>query len=121
MLTSSDVNMTGLLRAAMRMRPDRILIGEVRGGEALDMLKAWNTGCPGGLCTVHANGTEEAVQRILDLAMESGLTVPPIQLIMHTIDAIVSVIRKGSQKGFIHDIVSLTEYKNGHFQFEKLV
>src|SRR5690606_36443339 len=49
MLTTATVNMTALLRDAMRMRPDRILIGEVRGGEALDMLKAWNTGCPGGI------------------------------------------------------------------------
>jgi type IV secretion system protein TrbB len=119
-LTSDDVDMTGLLRAAMRMRPDRILIGEVRGKEALDMLKAWNTGCPGGICTVHANGTEEAVQRILDLAMESGLTTPPVSLVLHTIDAVVSVIRSGNQKGFIHEIVKLGEYKNDKFIFEKL-
>jgi type IV secretion system protein VirB11 len=119
-LTSDDVDMTGLLRAAMRMRPDRILIGEVRGKEALDMLKAWNTGCPGGICTVHANGTEEAVQRILDLAMEAGLTTPPISLVLHTIDAIVSVIRNGSKKGFIHEIVKLGDYHNDKFIFEKL-
>jgi type IV secretion system protein VirB11 len=120
MLTSDDVNMTGLLRAAMRMRPDRILIGEVRGREALDMLKAWNTGCPGGICTVHANGASEAIQRILDLAMEAGLIVPPIQLVSQTIDAIVSVTRKGNQKGFIHEILALGEYKNEKFIFEKL-
>lgn len=120
MLTSDDVDMTGLLRAAMRMRPDRILIGEVRGKEALDMLKAWNTGCPGGICTVHANGAEEAIQRILDLTMEAGLTVTPIQLVLHTIDAIVSVVRKGSQKGFIHEILALGDYNNGKFSFEKL-
>lgn len=120
MLTSVDVSMTKLLRSAMRMRPDRILIGEVRGKEALDMLKAWNTGCPGGICTVHANGGVEAVQRILDLAMESGLTVPPIQLVLHTIDAIVSVTRKGNQKGFIRDILALKEHKNESFIFEKL-
>lgn len=120
MLTSDDVSMTGLLRAAMRMRPDRILIGEVRGAEALDMLKAWNTGCPGGICTVHANGSEEAVQRIIDLAMEAGLTVPPIQLVLHTINAIVSVIRNGNQKGFIREILSLGDYQHGKFSFEKL-
>lgn len=120
MLTSDEVNMTGLLRAAMRMRPDRILIGEVRGAEALDMLKAWNTGCPGGICTVHANGAAEAVQRILDLAMEAGLTIPPIQLVLHTIDAVVSVTRKGNQKGFINEILSLGEYKNASFTFKKL-
>ncbi|OAI45994.1 hypothetical protein AYO45_01930 [Gammaproteobacteria bacterium SCGC AG-212-F23] len=120
MLTSDEVNMTGLLRAAMRMRPDRILIGEVRGGEALDMLKAWNTGCPGGICTVHANGAEEAIQRIMDLAMEAGLTVLPIQLVLHTIDAIVSVERRENQKGFIKEILSLGDYKNGVFEFKKL-
>lgn len=119
-LTSDDVDMTGLLRAAMRMRPDRILIGEVRGKEALDMLKAWNTGCPGGICTVHANGTEEAVQRILDLTMEAGLTNPPVSLILHTIDAIVSVTRDGSKKGFIHEITNLGGYQNDKFVFEKL-
>jgi type IV secretion system protein TrbB len=119
-LTSNDVDMTGLLRAAMRMRPDRILIGEVRGKEALDMLKAWNTGCPGGICTVHANGTEEAIQRIVDLALEAGLAVPPISLILHAVDAIVSVARNGNEKGFITAIVKLTEYKNEYFKFEKL-
>lgn len=120
MLTSDDVNLTGLLRAAMRMRPDRILIGEVRGAEALDMLKAWNTGCPGGICTVHANGAEEAVQRILDLAMEAGLTIPPIQLVLHTLNAIVSVTRNGNKKGFIREILSLGDYQHGIFSFEKL-
>ncbi len=120
MLTTDEVTMTGLLRAAMRMRPDRILIGEVRGKEALDMLKAWNTGCPGGICTVHANGAEEAIQRILDLSMESGLSNPPIDLVRHTIDAVVSVVRKGSQKGFIHEILSLEGLKNGTFNFKKM-
>lgn len=120
MLTTSDVNMTGLLKAAMRMRPDRILIGEVRGAEALDMLKAWNTGCPGGICTVHANGTEEAIQRILDLAMEAGLKDPPIKLVLHTINAIVSVVRNINQKGFIEEIAVLRGYQNDEFKFEKL-
>jgi len=120
MLTSNAVNMTDLLKTAMRMRPDRILIGEVRGREALDMLKAWNTGCPGGICTVHANGAEEAIQRILDLAMEAGLTVPPIALVLQTIDAIVFVNRAGNQKGFIQSILKLKGYGNEKFIFEKL-
>jgi type IV secretion system protein TrbB len=119
-LTTDDIDMTALLRAAMRMRPDRILVGEVRGKEALDMLKAWNTGCPGGICTVHANSTEEAVQRILDLAMEAGVVTPPKSLVLHTIDAIVSVTRIGSQKGFIEKIVNLKEYQNERYIFEEL-
>lgn len=120
MLTSSSVNMTALVRMAMRMRPDRILIGEVRGAEALDMLKAWNTGCPGGLCTVHANSAQEAIQRILDLAMENRLTAPPLQLVAQTIDTIVSIKRKGHQKGFIHEIVTLGSYQNEQFMFTRL-
>jgi type IV secretion system protein TrbB len=120
MLTSQDVDMTNLLKAAMRMRPDRILIGEVRGREALDMLKAWNTGCPGGFCTLHANGTEEAIQRILDLTMEAGLSVPPRQLVLHTVDIIVSVGRRGHQKGFIGEIITLLEDKNEKFRFTKI-
>jgi Flp pilus assembly CpaF family ATPase len=112
--------MTQLLRTAMRLRPDRIVLGEVRGGEALDMLKAWNTGCPGGMCTVHANGAEEAAQRIVDLALEAGITTAPVGLVLHTIDAIVSVERRANQKGFIHDILSLGAYSDGTFTFEKL-
>lgn len=120
MLSTDVVSLTLLLKAAMRMRPDRILIGEVRGAEALDMLKAWNTGCPGGICTVHANGVEEAIQRLSDLAMEAGLEKPPIQLIQHTIDAVVSVGRQGNQKGFIQHIVSVGGYENEKFRFKTL-
>ncbi len=120
MLTSDSVTMNGLLRTAMRMRPDRILIGEVRGREALDMLKAWNTGCSGGICTVHAKDAAHAAQRISDLAMEAGLTVPPISLVLQTIDAVVSVVRCENQKGFIHEILALEDYKNERFKFEKL-
>jgi len=120
MLTSETIKLTGLLRSAMRMRPDRILIGEVRGSEALDMLKAWNTGCPGGICTVHANGAVEAIQRMIDLAMEAGLTVPPVQLVLHTIHAVVSVNRRGNQKGFINNILTVETYQDGQFSFKTL-
>lgn len=120
MVTSDNVTLRELLRAAMRMRPDRILIGEVRGAETHDMLKAWNTGCPGGICTVHANGAEEAIQRITDLAMEAGLVSPPIGLVLQTVDAIVSVIRVQSEKGFINEILSLEGYQNGKFEFKKM-
>lgn len=118
--TTDTITLTGLLRSAMRLSPDRILVGEVRGAEALDMLKAWNTGCPGGFCTVHANGAEEALQRILDLAMEAGLKNPPIQLVLHTINLIIFISRDGARTGFIKNILQLTGYKDGQFQFEAL-
>lgn len=104
MLTTDTVSMRDLLKSAMRMRPDRILIGEVRGAEALDMLKAWNTGCPGGICTIHANGTMEALQRVADLSLEAGLIHPPSSLISQTIDLVVFVSRHLNQSGFIQSI-----------------
>lgn len=120
MLTSISVAMTGLLHAAMRMRPDRILVGEVRGKEALDMLKAWNTGCPGGICTVHANGPEEAIQRILDLSMEAGLSLPPTGLVQHTINAVVAVGRRGHEKGFVESVVLLEKGKRNEIIYNKV-
>ena len=70
--TSRTVSMNDLLRASMRMRPDRILVGEVRGGEALTLLKAWTTGHPGGIATVHAASIEGAALRMQSLAAEAG-------------------------------------------------
>jgi type IV secretion system protein TrbB len=106
MLTSATISMRDLIHAAMRMRPDRILIGEVRGAEALELLKAWNTGCPGGICTTHANSAETALQRIADLSMEAGLTQPPWTLIKHTIGAVITIVRQGFQTGFLKEIVT---------------
>ncbi len=70
------VSLRDLVRAALRMRPDRIVVGEVRGGEALDMLQALNTGHDGSLCTVHANGPDEALVRVETLALYAGLSLP---------------------------------------------
>ncbi len=70
------VTIRDLLRGALRMRPDRILIGEVRGGEALDLLMALNTGHEGALSTVHANSPEDALRRIETLALMAGVGLP---------------------------------------------
>lgn len=107
--TTNNLSMQHLLKHTMRMSPDRILVGEVRGAEALDLLKAWNTGCPGGIATIHANGPIEAIQRLQDCAMEAGLVQPPLSLIKHTVDAVVFVTAKGNQKGFIQQIVTREE------------
>jgi pilus assembly protein CpaF len=64
------------LRGALRMRPDRIVIGEVRGGEALDLLMALNTGHEGALSTVHANSPEDALRRVETLALMAGVGLP---------------------------------------------
>lgn len=70
------VTIRDLLRNALRMRPDRIVIGEVRGTEALDLLTALNTGHDGALCTVHANSPEDALRRIETLALMAGVGLP---------------------------------------------
>ena len=68
--------MTDLLRMTLRLRPDRIIVGEVRGGEALAMLKAWNTGHPGGVATLHANSPADALRRIEELIGEVSQVIP---------------------------------------------
>jgi len=88
------VSMGDLVRSTLRLRPDRIIIGEVRGAEALDMLKAWNTGHPGGIATVHANSAAAALYRIEQLVQESVITVPR-RLIAEAIDLVVFIAGRG--------------------------
>jgi type IV secretion system protein VirB11 len=86
-----------LVRSTLRLRPDRIIVGEVRGGEALDMLKAWNTGHPGGLTTVHANSAPAALTRLEQLVQEAVVTVPRA-LIAAAIDLVVFIKGRGSER-----------------------
>lgn len=92
--TAANADMTRLVRTTMRLRPDRIIIGEVRGAEALDMLKAWNTGHPGGIATVHANSAVSALYRLEQLVQEIVVTVPR-RLIAEAIDMIVFISGRG--------------------------
>jgi type IV secretion system protein TrbB len=89
------VSLADLVRSTLRLRPDRIIVGEVRGAEALDMLKAWNTGHPGGLATVHANSARGALYRIEQLVQEATVTVPR-RLIAEAIDIFVFLEGWGS-------------------------
>jgi type IV secretion system protein TrbB len=91
------VSMADLVRSTLRLRPDRIIVGEVRGGEALDMLKAWNTGHPGGIATVHANSAAAALTRIEQLIQECVATVPRA-LIAEAIDTIVFIAGRGLER-----------------------
>ncbi|MCH4891498.1 MAG: P-type conjugative transfer ATPase TrbB [Proteobacteria bacterium SG_bin5] len=88
------VGMADLVRSTLRLRPDRIIVGEVRGAEALDMLKAWNTGHPGGIATVHANSAVSALYRLEQLVQETVVTVPR-RLIAEAIDVIVFIAGRG--------------------------
>jgi P-type conjugative transfer ATPase TrbB len=89
-----SVSMADLVRSTLRLRPDRIIVGEVRGREALDMLKAWNTGHPGGIATVHANSGPAALYRLEQLVQEAVVTVPR-RLIAEAIDMIVFISGRG--------------------------
>jgi P-type conjugative transfer ATPase TrbB len=91
------VSMADLVRSTLRLRPDRIIVGEVRGAEALDMLKAWNTGHPGGIATVHANGALPALYRLEQLVQES-IPVVPKRLIAEAIDLIVFIEGRGTAR-----------------------
>ncbi|WP_281822290.1 P-type conjugative transfer ATPase TrbB [Sphingobium sp. BS19] len=84
-----------LVRSALRLRPDRIPIGEVRGPEALDLLKAWGTGHPGGIATIHAGTAMGALRRLEQLVQEAVVMVPR-PLIAETIDLIAVLARDGS-------------------------
>ena len=99
-------SMADLVRSTLRLRPDRIIVGEVRGGEALDMLKAWNTGHPGGIATVHANSARSALYRVEQLVAESVVTVPR-RLIADAIDMVLFIAGRGSARR-VETVLSVT-------------
>jgi len=90
--TCETKTMRDLVKGCLRMSPDRIIIGEVRDGSALELLKAWNTGHPGGICTIHANSVDSTLARLEDLLLEVVQTVPQ-RLIEQAIDIIVFMNR----------------------------
>lgn len=121
MTTTPTVSMRDLVKGSLRMRPDRIIVGEVRDGAALDLLKAWNTGHPGGICTLHANSVESTPHRLEDLIREISVTVPP-HLITEAIDIVVFIQRHKDGKRFIQDIGKLlVQKKAGQYHFEKIL
>lgn len=88
------VSMAELVRATMRLRPDRVIVGEVRGGEALDLIKVWGTGHPGGIATVHASSAQGALMRLEQLILEVALT-PPRALIAEAVNVVVFIAGRG--------------------------
>lgn len=119
MRTSDSVTMRDLLKSTMRFRPDIIIVGEIRGGEALDLLKAWNSGHPGGICTIHANdcrsGLEKLEQYILEVA-----TNPQQRLIASAVDLVVTIKRKGTDR-IIDSIYEVIGYKENEYILEEVI
>jgi pilus assembly protein CpaF len=97
---TGEVSIRELVRNSLRMRPNRIVVGECRGGEALDMLQAMNTGHDGSLTTVHANSPEDAVRRLENLVLMAGMELP--------LKAIRELIHSA-----VHIIVQISRYSDG--------
>jgi type IV secretion system protein VirB11 len=114
-----DITMLECLRASMRLKPTRIVVGEVRGAEAHTLLKAWNTGHPGGLGTVHANGALFGLTRLESLVAE-GTDAPQQKLIGETVDLVIFVDPEPSLKAGrkVREMLLVTGWKDGQYQVE---
>jgi type IV secretion system protein TrbB len=114
--TSMDVSMTALLKATLRMRPDRIVVGEVRGPEALDLLMAWNTGHEGGVATVHANNARAALGRLAMLISMHPDSPRPIEpLIGEAVHMVVHIARTPDGSRRIQEVLQVNGYSNGQY------
>ena len=117
---TADASMTRLVKVSLRYRPDRILVGEVRGAEALDLLDAWNTGHPGGLATLHANSAVAGLTRLRSLVTRNEAAPKDIDsLIAECVDYVVNIVRHNKSR-IIKDIINVTDYVNGQYVFSKV-
>ncbi|WP_321876047.1 ATPase, T2SS/T4P/T4SS family [Burkholderia cenocepacia] len=119
--TSMEVDMRALLRITMRLRPDRIIIGEIRGWEAYTLLKAWTSGHPGGVATLHASDSQEALSRLTHYIFEE----PAAQcfssdsigrMISSAVDVVVVIGKANNAAGRrVHEICEVRNFMNGQF------
>jgi len=119
--TSEQTNIQRLLRATMRLRPDRIVVGEVRGGEALTLLKSWNTGHPGGIATIHANSAEGGLVRLSQLIYEAAearnLSESTVAAtIREAVDLVVFIERSATPAGrCVSEMMRIRDYVGHRF------
>ena len=113
--TSIDVDMTALLKTTLRMRPDRILVGEVRGPEALDLLMSWNTGHEGGAATLHANNTKAGLQRLAMLISMHPDSPKPIEPLIGEAVHIVVHIARTKQGRRVREILEVSGFHDGDY------
>jgi len=112
LMTTEKKSMRDLVKGTLRMRPDRIIIGEVRDGAALELLKSWNTGHPGGICTIHANSPEATLLRLEDLIQEA-VAIIPHRLIQETVNLIVFMQRDPEGKYQVATVHAYEKKPNG--------
>jgi type IV secretion system protein VirB11 len=117
--TSHTIDQLRLLKVTMRLRPDRICLGEARGAEALALLKAWNTGHPGGVCTVHANNARAGLIRMEQLIAEAT-PAPMGALIGEAVNVIVS-IAKTVEGRRVKEVLAVRGFADGQYLFENAV
>jgi pilus assembly protein CpaF len=103
------INQRTLLRTALRMRPDRIIVGECRGAEALDMLQAMNTGVEGSMSTVHANSPKDAFSRLETMVMMADLEIPTRVILQQLASAIRMVVQVSRLQDGARKILSISE------------
>jgi type IV secretion system protein VirB11 len=122
MRSSPSKTMNDLIFDAMRMRPDRIIIGEVRGKEAHSLIKCWNTGHPGGVSTVHANSAESGLLRLAQLILEAGVTPVP-EAIVEAVNLLVFIQKtnKGKKGRQVTSILELKGYDKTQGYLTKVV
>jgi type IV secretion system protein VirB11 len=121
LLAVGSITMTDCLKVCMRMTPDRIIVGEVRGGEALALLKAWNTGHPGGVSTVHANDAAAGLLRVEALVAEATIA-PQQSFIAEAINLVAFICRDSTVKAGrkVREICKVTGHDGRSYQVEYL-
>ena len=114
-----EVTMLDCLRACMRLKPTRIVVGEVRGAEAHTLLKAWNTGHPGGMATVHANDALSGLIRLESLVAEAT-SAPQQTLIAEAVDLVIFIDEEPDLAAGrkVREVLLVTGYSNGNYQVE---
>jgi len=118
-----EVTIRDLVRNSLRMRPDRIIVGEVRGKEAFDMLQAMNTGHDGSLTTMHANSPIDSLNRLESMVLMAGLDLPVMAIreyIYNAIDIVVHIERLGDGRRKITSISEITDIKNGTLKLQEI-
>ncbi len=118
-VTTKHVSLRKLLKTAMRYRPDRIIIGEVRGEEALDLLKSWNTGHPGGFATVHADDACSALLRLEELILETSMS-PMSSLIARAVNIVVFMKECGGIGRQVTEIIRVTGHREEEYLYETI-
>jgi len=121
LLAVGRVTMLDCLRSCMRLKPDRIVVGEVRGAEAHTMLKAWNTGHPGGAATVHANDAVSGLRRLESLVAEAT-SAPQQALISEAVDVVIFIDAEKSSKAGrkVREVIVVLGYEDGKYLFERV-